>query len=90
MAAHCLFTEFVADPVPVEPATAFKFHPAPTAALLFETFPYNWLRAPGDVVVANEVSVAFSNVAANIRTAALAETVVIEVTFVIGLLLPDV
>jgi len=77
-----LFTEFVADPVPVEPATAFKFHPAPTAALAFETFPYNWLRAPGDVVE-NEVSVAFSNVAANIRTAALAEAVVIEVTPVI-------
>jgi hypothetical protein len=75
-----LFTEFVADPVPVEPATAFKFHPAPTAPLPFETFPYNWARAPGDVAVANEVSVAFSNVAANIRTAALAEAVVIEVT----------
>jgi len=65
-----LFTEFVADPVPVGPAAACKFHPAPTAALLFETFPYNWLRAPGDVAVANEVIVAFSNVAANITTAA--------------------
>jgi len=74
-----LFTEFAADPGAVEPAAAFTFHPAPTAPLPFETFPYNWLRAPGDVVE-NEVSVAFSNVAANIRTAALAEAVVIEVT----------
>jgi hypothetical protein len=55
------------------------FHPAPTVplVLLLLTFPYNWLRAPGDVVE-NEVIVAFSNVAANITTAALAEAVVIE------------
>jgi hypothetical protein len=79
MAPQSLFTEFVADPVPVEPAAAFMAHPAPTVSSLFMTFPYNWLRAPGDVVE-NEVSVAFSNVAANIRTAALEELVVIEVT----------
>jgi hypothetical protein len=79
MAAQGLFTEFVADPVPVEPAAAFKFHPAPTVPLPFETFPYNSLRAPGSVVE-NEVSVAFSNVEANIRTAAKLEAVVIEVT----------
>lgn len=74
-----MFAEFVAEPVPVEPAAAFNFHPAPTVPLPFETFPYNWLKAPDDVVE-NEVIVAFSNVAANIRTAALAEAVLIEVT----------
>jgi hypothetical protein len=77
MAPQALFTEFVADPVPVEPAAAFMAQFGTDCPSLFMTFPYNWLRAPGDVVE-NEVSVV-SNVAANIRIAAL-KTVVIEAT----------
>jgi hypothetical protein len=78
MAPQPLFAEIVADPVPVEPAVAFGAHAPATVASSFWTYPYNWPRAPGDVVVENDFIVTFSNVAANIRTAALAETVVIE------------
>ena len=76
--------------MPVGPAVAFKFHPAPTVPLLFEGVPYNRVRAPGDVAVAKLVIVVPSNVAANIRTAALAEAVVIEVTPEIVVVQPDV
>jgi hypothetical protein len=88
IAAQSLFVELVADPGPVGPGAVFMAHPAPTVSLSFLTFPYNWLRAPGEVVE-NEVIVAFSNVAANIRTAALAEFVVIEVTGEIDVVQPD-
>ena len=79
MAAHRLVPEFVADPVPVEPVVAFKFHAPPFVALPSATLPYISFRAPGDVVE-KLVIVWFSSVAANIRTAALAVAVVIAVT----------
>ena len=80
MAAQRLGAEIVADPVPVEPVVAFIAHPAPFVALPFvRGLPYIWFRAPGDVVE-NEVIVRLSFAAANIRTAALAVTVVIAVT----------
>jgi len=76
--------ESVADPAPVVPAVAFIAHPAPTVPLESTTFPYNSLRAPGDVVE-NEYIVLLSTVSENISTAALAVFVVIAVTFEIWL-----
>lgn len=85
MPAQRLLWLIVAVPVPVEPAVAFKFHAPATVPLPVgngELAPYNSLRAPGDVVE-NEVIVWFSSVAANIRTAALAEAVVIAVAEIV-------
>ena len=82
IAAQRLLAEIVADPVPVEPVVAFIAHPAPFVALAFiRGLPYIWFRVrlPGDPV-ANEVIDRLSFAAANIRTAALAVTVVIAVT----------
>jgi hypothetical protein len=78
-------TFIAADPAPVVvlPPVAFIAHPAPTVPEPFTMLPYNSLRVPGDVVVENDVIVWLSTVAANIKTAALAEFVVIEVTPVI-------
>ena len=82
MAAHGLLLETVADPAPVPgaPAAGFIAHPAATSAVVGLTSPYISLRAPGDVAVASEVIVLPSKPAANNTTAALVETVVIEVT----------
>jgi len=87
MAAQSLFLLIVADPAPVEPAAALKFHAPPIPCVMVV---YDWVRAPGDVAVANELSKESLRVAANIRTAALAVTVLIEVTPVIVLPVPVV
>jgi hypothetical protein len=79
IAAQRLFELIVADPVPVEPAVVLMDHPAPVVPLLSATFPYNSARVAGDVVE-KEYIIWPSAVAANIRTAALAVTVVMAVT----------
>jgi hypothetical protein len=79
MAAHMWLALIVADPVPVEPAAVFGAHAPPVVALPFATSPNNSLRGPGDVVE-KFVMVTFSCDAANIRTAALLDCVVIAVT----------
>ena len=87
MAAQSLFLLMAADPAPVEPAAALKFQAPPIPCVMVV---YDWVRAPGDVAVANELRRESLRVAANIRTAALAVTVLIEVTPVIVLPLPVV
>jgi len=77
MPAHGLLALIVADPLPVEPVPALKFHAPPIPCVMVV---YDWVRAPGDVAVVNELRTESLRVAANIRTAALAVTVVIEVT----------
>ena len=82
MAAHGLAVAIVADPGPVEPAVAFGAHAPATVPRVFEMLPYISLRTrlPGGPVK-HPVIVLGSTEAANINTAALAETVVTAVTF---------
>jgi hypothetical protein len=61
----------------VDPAVVFVPQPAPIPPFALEL--YKLVREPGEVVE-NDPTVSFSNVAANIKTAALAEAVVIAVT----------